>query len=69
MQTKELDVVELVVGVGRWPAGTIATVVEIFPSAVLAEIADARGHSEDFVALPHALVRTVETHAEEDGET
>ena len=69
MQTKELDVVELMVGVGRWPAGTIATVVEIFPAAVLVEIADARGHSKDFVTLPHTVFRTVGTHDEEHGET
>jgi hypothetical protein len=57
---KELDVVELTADAGRWPAGTIATVIEIFPSSALVEIGDERGHSEDFVTLPHGVLRPVQ---------
>jgi hypothetical protein len=58
-QIKELDVVELTADPGRWPAGTIGTVVEVFPSSALVEIADERGHSEDFVTLPFDVLRPV----------
>jgi hypothetical protein len=48
-----LDVVELKVDSGRWPAGTIGTVVEATPDQALVEISDDRGHGLDFVSLPH----------------
>lgn len=48
-----LDVVELKVDSGRWPAGTIGTVVEADPDRALVEISDDRGHGLDFVSLPH----------------
>lgn len=48
-----LDVVELLVDSGRWPAGTIGTIVEADPERALVEISDERGHALDFVALPH----------------
>jgi hypothetical protein len=52
-----LDVVELKVNSGRWPAGTIGTVVESNSEQALVEISDDRGHGLDFVSLPHdALV-------------
>jgi hypothetical protein len=59
-QIKELDVVELTADAGRWPAGTVGTVVETFPSSALVEIADERGHSEDFVTLPFDVLRPVQ---------
>jgi hypothetical protein len=48
-----LDVVELKVDSGRWPSGTIGTVVEADADKALVEISDERGHGLDFVALPH----------------
>jgi hypothetical protein len=48
-----LDVVELKVDSGRWPAGTIGTVVETDSDQALVEISDDRGHGLDFVSLPH----------------
>ena len=59
MKVKKLDVVELTTDASRWPAGTVGTVVEVFPSSVLVEISDERGHSEDFVTLPHSSLRFV----------
>ncbi len=50
---KILDVVELRVESGRWPAGTIGTVVEADASQALVEISDDRGHALDFISLPH----------------
>lgn len=50
---KILDVVELRVESGRWPAGTIGTVVEADADQVLVEISDDRGHALDFISLPH----------------
>jgi hypothetical protein len=52
-----LEVVELLVDCGRWPAGTIGTVVEADPERALVEISDERGHGLDFISVPHdALV-------------
>jgi hypothetical protein len=48
-----LEVVELRTQSGRWPAGTVGTVVEASDTAALVEIADDRGHGIDFVSLPH----------------
>ena len=48
-----LEVVELRVDAGRWPAGTVGTVVETDDEKALVEIADERGHALDFVAMPH----------------
>ncbi len=50
---KILDVVELRVESGRWPAGTIGTVVEADADQALVEISDDRGHALDFISLPH----------------
>jgi hypothetical protein len=61
-QIKELEVVELAADAGRWPAGTRGTVVETFPSAALIEIADERGHSQDFLTLPYDVLRPLEAH-------
>jgi hypothetical protein len=48
-----LDVVELLVDLGRWPAGTIGTVVEADEQLALVEISDDRGHALDFISVPH----------------
>ena len=48
-----LDVVELLVDSGRWPAGTVGTVVEADAERALVEISDDRGHALDFVSMPH----------------
>ncbi|MHB8659981.1 MAG: hypothetical protein ACYC91_18985 [Solirubrobacteraceae bacterium] len=48
-----LDIVELSVESGRWPAGTVGTVVEADAERLLVEISDDRGHALDFVSLPH----------------
>ena len=48
-----LDVVELLADSGRWPAGTVGTVVEADADKALVEISDDRGHALDFVSLPH----------------
>ena len=41
---KLLDIVELCADSGRWPAGTVGTVVEVDDDRVLVEISDDRGH-------------------------
>jgi hypothetical protein len=47
------DVVEMLTDSGRWPAGTVGTVVEADDAVVLVEVDDDRGHAMDFVSLPH----------------
>jgi chemotaxis protein histidine kinase CheA len=51
-----LDIVELRADSGRWPAGTVGTVVEADEDKVLVEISDDRGHGLDLIALPHDAV-------------
>jgi hypothetical protein len=53
MKHQVLEVVELLVESGRWPAGTVGTVVELDDAQALVEISDDRGHALDFVSLPH----------------
>ena len=43
----------MVVNLGRWPAGTIGTVVEADDDLALVEISDDRGHALDFISVPH----------------
>lgn len=60
-----LEVVELRVDAGRWPAGTAGTVVEADPSRALVEISDDRGHGLDFIAVSHdALASRADETAE-----
>ncbi len=59
--TQTLDVVELRVDAGRWPAGTVATVLEVFGTGVIVEITDTRGHTLDMLSLPHVAIRVRET--------
>jgi hypothetical protein len=54
-----LDVVELITESGRWPVGTVGTVVEADDRTALVEIADDRGHALDFVSLPHDALASV----------
>jgi len=49
-------VVELVVGSGSWPAGTIGTVVEADDQLAVVEISDDREHALDFIWVPHDVL-------------
>ena len=51
-----LDVVELLADSGRWPAGTVGTVVEADAEHALVEISDDRGHALDFISVPHRVL-------------
>lgn len=51
-----LDVVALLTDSGRWPAGTVGTVIETDAERALVEISDGRGHGLDFVSMPHAAL-------------
>jgi hypothetical protein len=62
---KELDVIELRAASGRWPAGTVGTVLEVLDSAALVEISDEHGHSVGFLTLPLDALRRVDTSAQE----
>ena len=55
----ELEVVELLTAVGRWPTGTAGTVVKSDDTTALVEISDDRGHGLDFVSVPHAALSAV----------
>ena len=57
-----LDVVELLVDSGRWPAGMIGTVVEADDQLALIEISDDRGHGLDYVSVPHHALATRPDH-------
>lgn len=54
-----LDVVELIADSGRWPAGTVGTVLEADDQSALVEISDEQGHALDFVSLPLDALATV----------
>jgi hypothetical protein len=58
-----LDIVELRVDCGRWPAGTVGTVVEADEHEALIEVSDDRGHALDFIALPHHALAQHPAHA------
>lgn len=59
---KSLDVVELRIASGRWPAGTTGTVVETYDSAALVEITDDDGHTLELLTLPFDALRVCEAH-------
>lgn len=59
----ELEVVELLSQSGRWPVGTVGTVIEASDTSALIEIADDRGHAIDFVSLPHDELASAEAGA------
>ena len=52
----EHEVIELLIDVGRWPAGTVGTVVDANDTTALVEISDDRGHGLDFVSVPQAAL-------------
>lgn len=53
------DVVRFLTESGRWPVGTVGTVVEADGAKALVEITDDRGHALDFVSLPHESLASV----------
>ena len=59
-----LDVVELLADSGRWPAGTVGTVVEADDDKALVEISDDRGHALDFISVPHRALGSRPTRSE-----
>jgi hypothetical protein len=59
-----LDVVELLADSGRWPAGTVGTVVEADADQALVEISDDRGHALDFISVPHRALRSRPTRSQ-----
>lgn len=59
----ELEVVELLTQSGRWPAGTVGTLIEASATSALIEIADNRGHAIDFVSLPHDALSSASADA------
>jgi hypothetical protein len=54
-QIREHDVVALRAAFGRWRAGTVGTVVSVYPDArVLLEVGDPHGRTVDLVRVPTA---------------
>ena len=53
-----LEVVELLADSGRWPVGTVGTVIEANDELALVEISDDRGHALDFISVPHDALAT-----------
>jgi hypothetical protein len=60
-----LDVVELLADSGRWPAGTVGTVVEADDAQALVEVSDDRGHALDFIAVPHCALGSRPSRSED----
>jgi hypothetical protein len=60
-----LDVVELLADSGRWPAGTVGTVVEADDEKALVEISDDRGHGLDFASVPHGALGSRPSRSED----
>ncbi len=60
-----LDVVELLVDSGRWPAGTVGTVVEADAEQALVEISDDRGHALDFISVTHGALGSRPSRSED----
>jgi hypothetical protein len=57
------EVVELLTSSGRWPAGTVGTVVEANDELALIEITDDRGRALDFVSIRHGELASADAHA------
>jgi hypothetical protein len=57
---KPLDVIELRVAVDSWEEGTIATVLEVAPASVLAEVADENGTTLEILTVPVEAARRLE---------
>lgn len=60
-----LDVVELLADSGRWPAGTVGTLVEADAEQALVEISDDRGHALDFISVPHRALGSHPSRSED----
>lgn len=60
-----LDVVELLADSGRWPAGTVGTVVETDAEQALVEISDDRGHALDFISVPQRALGSRPSRSED----
>lgn len=58
---KPHDVIELRVAVDAWEAGTVATVLEVAPASVLAEVADVDGRTLEVLTVPLEAARPIET--------
>jgi hypothetical protein len=58
-QFKDLDFVALAVDVGRWPAGTTGTIVDIYDDAdaAMVEISDDHGCALEFLDVPYGNLR------------
>jgi hypothetical protein len=54
------DAVELERDFGRWPAGTVGAVVELFSAGVVVEVVGPGGETLDLLELPTAHVRAAE---------
>ena len=61
---RENDVVELLDGVDRWPAGTGGTVISERGKWKLIEISDERGMALDYVSAPEPRLRLLAQHSE-----
>jgi hypothetical protein len=57
---KPLDVIELRVAVDAWEAGTVATVLEVLPGSVLAEVADEDGRTLEVLTVPVDAARPLD---------
>ncbi len=55
----EIDVVELLDSVGKWPAGTEGTVVSDHGDIKLVEISDDRGVMLDLISVPEPRLKLV----------
>ena len=60
---REHDVVELLDAAGKWPAGTVGTVLDERGESKLVEIADRRGMTLDYVVVPAARLALVAEHS------
>ena len=60
-----LDVVEMLAASGRWPAGTVGTVVEADDEQALVEISDDLGHALDFISVPHRALGSRPSRSED----
>jgi len=54
---QELQVVEFCVPLGRWPVGTIGTIISIHHDGALIEISDDDGVTMDVLPVPFSAVR------------
>jgi hypothetical protein len=60
----EIDVVELLDPVGRWPAGTRGTVVDERGEWKQIEISDGRGVMLDLVSVAEPRLKLISKHSE-----